>query len=315
MATWKPIIAGVDPTVEGKRAAAQAVALAKQSGARCHLVHAVRDPWVDVAQAEYPLNVEVLNQQLLDVADERMRSLLQDAVPPAVLRDLEFRMGSPAVVLDDVVEEYDAELLVLGGKHHSVLGRWLAGSTAHLMVRRVDVPVFIAAERTGPVRRVMAAVDLSSAARPTIAGAERMAALLNAQLIVLHVIEPLPIVDGVSLTISPEEVRQRSEEELERAIWPHISSKATERLVREGPAIETIAHIVSERDIDLLVVGSHGRGLVDRLLLGSATERLLSRLPTSMLVVPVSNAAREAARAKLRHERQAELQLAGGLLP
>ena len=103
MATWKPIIAGVDPTVEGKRAAAQAVALAKQSGARCHLVHAVRDPWVDVAQAEYPLNVEVLNQQLLDVADERMRSLLQDAVPPAVLRDLEFRMGSPAVVLDDVV--------------------------------------------------------------------------------------------------------------------------------------------------------------------------------------------------------------------
>ena len=39
---------------------------------------------------------------------------------------------------------------------------------------------------------------------------------------------------------------------------------------------------------DLVVLGSHGKGWVDRMLLGSTTERLLSHLPTSMLVIPSS---------------------------
>jgi nucleotide-binding universal stress UspA family protein len=43
--------------------------------------------------------------------------------------------------------------------------------------------------------------------------------------------------------------------------------------VRRGPAA-------------LLVLGTHGSGWVDRLLLGSTTEKVLARLPASLLVVP-----------------------------
>jgi len=39
------------------------------------------------------------------------------------------------------------------------------------------------------------------------------------------------------------------------------------------------------------VVGSHGKGWVDRLLIGSTTERLLNRLPTSLLIVPINKPA------------------------
>jgi len=39
------------------------------------------------------------------------------------------------------------------------------------------------------------------------------------------------------------------------------------------------------------VVGSHGKGLAQRLLLGSVTEQLLNHLPTSLLVVPAAAAA------------------------
>jgi nucleotide-binding universal stress UspA family protein len=38
---------------------------------------------------------------------------------------------------------------------------------------------------------------------------------------------------------------------------------------------------------DVVVVGSHGKGWVDRLLIGSVTEDLLNNLPCAVLVVPV----------------------------
>ena len=42
-----------------------------------------------------------------------------------------------------------------------------------------------------------------------------------------------------------------------------------------------------EWDADLIVAGSHGKGFLERMLLGSTTQELLYRLPTSLLVVPV----------------------------
>jgi nucleotide-binding universal stress UspA family protein len=172
------------------------------------------------------------------------------------------------------------------------------------MVRRLDVPVLVTGEWTGRIRKVLAAVDLSSAASPTIAAAERFADLYDATLKVLHAVEPLPIVDGVTLQITPGEMMERSKAELETGVWPLIARPGTDHIVREGPATDTIARAVAESDADLLVVGSHGRGWVDRLLLGSVTEQLLSRLPTSMLIVPVSNVARDASRAKRDNARR-----------
>jgi len=49
-----------------------------------------------------------------------------------------------------------------------------------------------------------------------------------------------------------------------------------------------------------VVVGSHGKGWVDRLLLGSTTERLLDQLPASLLVVPAPPGKRRPGRAERR---------------
>ena len=53
---------------------------------------------------------------------------------------------------------------------------------------------------------------------------------------------------------------------------------------------ETIAQEATNWNADLIVVGSHGKGWVDRLLMGSTTERLLTFLPASVLVVPTGAA-------------------------
>jgi nucleotide-binding universal stress UspA family protein len=57
--------------------------------------------------------------------------------------------------------------------------------------------------------------------------------------------------------------------------------------VRTGVAAETIAEEAGTWHADLIVMGSHGKGWVDRVLVGSTTERLVTELPASIMVVPV----------------------------
>ena len=90
------------------------------------------------------------------------------------------------------------------------------------------------------------------------------------------------------------------EEMLKRDVWPLLRHPATETVVRQGPIIDMLEREVAGWHADLLVVGSHGKGWVDRMLIGSVTERLLNHLPTSLLVVPVAAAVEAVA----SHEQQ-----------
>ena len=129
------------------------------------------------------------------------------------------------------------------------------------------------------------AADLSAAARPTVALAERFAKLVGAQLRVLSVIEPLPVVAGAP-PVDPQGYYELSQELLERDVWPFVAP-GVERIVRHGMVVETLLREATDWSADLLVVGSHGKGWAQRILLGSVTERLLNDLPTSLLVAPV----------------------------
>ena len=131
------------------------------------------------------------------------------------------------------------------------------------------------------------AVDQSGAARLTLAAAERYAALFGAELRALSVFEPLPVIPGVTQPYETGEYYAMSEELLTRDVWSLIRTPGVERIVRYGMAVKTILREVSEWGADLLVVGSHGKGWAERVLVGSVTERLLNRLPTSLIVVPV----------------------------
>ncbi len=184
------------------------------------------------------------------------------------------------------MDRLDAGLVVLGGKHHSTLGRWIVGSTAHTLVRTLDIPLLVTARHPWPVRRVMAAVDLSDAADPTVKTAARFADLFGAELHVVHAVEPLPILGDTPLGLSDDDVYDHARRYLEEHLWPHLDPEVTTGM-RRGSAADAIAAEAADRQADLVILGSHGKGWVDRILIGSVTERVLSALPTSLLVVPV----------------------------
>lgn len=287
---WGPILVGVDASPAAVSAAALAERLAELAAVRCELVHAVRDAWAPLVAVNPDPRVAEMQVLQQAVSRDRVRQVLKGTVSDRVLETLKVRFGPAAVVLRQVVEESRPGLLVLGGKHHTALERWLGGSTSLHVVRTSEVPVLITAREPATPRRVLVAADLSKAAGPTVCLAERFARLVGAHLRVLTVFEPLPDLPGVP-PMDPTEYYALAQETLEKDIWPLVTGTGVERLVRHGTVVDTLLREAADWQADLLVVGSHGKGWAQRMMLGSVTESLINHLPTSLLVAPVGVAA------------------------
>src|SRR3989454_4367857 len=187
---WKPSVVGVDAAPEAADAAVFAVAVAHRAETSCHLVHATPGSGHAPRRDSYPYT------RRYEQASVQVAAALGDRVPAAVLKSLAVHRGTPAAVLNEAVAALGAELVVLGGKHHSTLGRWLGGSTSVEVARTALVPLLVAVGAPA-IRRVLLALDPSAAARPAAAAAERYAALFGAELRALSVVEPLAIVPEV----------------------------------------------------------------------------------------------------------------------
>ena len=287
-ANWQPIVVGIDSSPAAAEAVRVGWSIAEHVGVPCRLVHATPEAWtVPTAPHAGTEQPELLNAAVREAARSAVRDSLAGDVPDAALGAIEVRTGRAATAICDCAHELRAGLVILGGKHHTTFGRLVGGSTAHALVRCLDMPLLVTAHTPLPVRQVLASVDLSDAAGPTIQQAERFARLFSARLHVVHIVEPLPIIPDTPLQFNDEEVYRRSEEHLERYIWPMIEYPDTTTSLRRGTAVDAITSEVTDRGAEVVVLGSHGKGWVDRILIGSVTERVLSTLPCSVLVVPV----------------------------
>jgi nucleotide-binding universal stress UspA family protein len=277
--TAQPIVVGVDGSPESAAAASAGWMLAQAADGPCRLVHAIDDVNISLAMAGTGMVTEGLQRAALARAREQLGASLQHRVPPSVVDTMVVSPASAADVLEAVVAETNATMLVLGGKHHSRLGRWLGGSTVQQVVRRLTVPLLVTAGEMRAHPRVMVAVDPSYAAVPTVRQAVAFAKLLGSPLHALHVIDPPPAI--------AELPRDWSREIVERDIWPIIPIVEQAKVFREGVPFSTIVSEAAAWRADVVVVGSHGKGWVDRMLIGSVTEDLLNNLPCAVLVVPV----------------------------
>jgi nucleotide-binding universal stress UspA family protein len=236
-----------------------------------------------------------LQEQLTSGARAQLERDLADVLPGPAMRRLELPTGPAPSLIAEVARQRKGELVVLGGKEHGALARGLGRSTAHYLVRTLDVPLLVVAGSAARITRVLVAVDLSTASEPTVAAAERLARLFGARLRLLHVVEPINFAHLIPDPWDEEGYERGSRETFERFASRFKTVAPEDRVVRRGVAAETIAEEAGAWHADVLVVGSHGKGWVDRILVGSTTERLVTELPTSIMVVPVK-AKRPAAR-------------------
>jgi nucleotide-binding universal stress UspA family protein len=141
------------------------------------------------------------------------------------------------------------------------------------------------------INKILVATDFSEHADHAIAHAAELSAKFAAPLVVFHVASApvVPVPDGFVI-ISPTaltDLRMAVAAGLEQAVARahNAGAVAVESGSAEGAAWEQIVDGARERACDLIVVGTHGRSGLSRVLLGSTAERVVRKAACAVLVV------------------------------
>ncbi|AOW79727.1 universal stress protein UspA [Halodesulfurarchaeum formicicum] len=137
--------------------------------------------------------------------------------------------------------------------------------------------------------RIVVPTDGSAASRPAIEHAVELAAVHDAEIHALYVIN-LASLSGVPTEGSMEGISEALEQEGETALEMVTEAAAirdvpVEQVRLEGRPSQQIVAYATDHDGDLIVMGTHGRGGLDRLLLGSVAERVVRSATVPVLTV------------------------------
>jgi len=151
------------------------------------------------------------------------------------------------------------------------------------------------------MKKILAAIDFSNATSGVISAATELAKAFGAELHLIHVIEPEPTYTAYGLSPGEfpeihtfhEQARSRSQKNLDTTA-AEIAAKTgitpTAHLADGSPLLELEAK-TKEIGADLVILGSHGHGVVASLILGSVAEGMVRKAFVPTLVIPAGDKA------------------------
>jgi nucleotide-binding universal stress UspA family protein len=274
---FEHIVVGADFSPSGERLLKGLPALSRLGATRIHLVHVtgVRHPTLST--------LEQLGTQRkqLEATCTWLESQGFEAKHQVV-------MGDPSREITRVAVNCDASLIMVGSRSQSRVRDAFVGSVAWGVVNQSPIPVLIsrlpaedaAAADRSPIQldHVIFPTDLSAMAGTAFQLLEKLTrggAVQEAVLV--HVIAATP---GGAETPEPIEVR-RLAERLRAA-----GAERVEVAITRGTPVEEILKVTRDRPTALLVMGSHGRGMLADALLGSVSRAVVRQAHGSVLLVP-----------------------------
>ena len=141
------------------------------------------------------------------------------------------------------------------------------------------------------LKRILVPTDFSEASEAAVKYARAFAEAFNASLEVLHVMEDPFIYAPTSEGYVPppgllEEMERTSRERLNAVLPEDVQRKLrAEVVLKKGSPFVEIVRYAREHEVDLIVMGTHGRGPIAHMLLGSVAEKVVRKAPCPVLTV------------------------------
>lgn len=140
------------------------------------------------------------------------------------------------------------------------------------------------------LRNILFATDFSEASEAALPYAAAISRRYDGQLHVAHILSPASYIAASepSIAVTIESLHEAASNDARRhmaTLAAHLKSLPHHTYVREGEMWESLANIIRIREIDLLVIGTHGRTGVEKLVLGSKAEEILRQAPCPVLTV------------------------------
>lgn len=288
------VVCGTDFSDHAGAAARVAAAMASRLGVAVQLVHVIDGPQVEPGRDG---RHAAPRDRLAALADE-LRAEIGVEVQPVI------EWGAPDEVLVALAGRSTPGLLVVGTLGQRKQHRWLLGSVAERAAQSSSVPVLVVREgagieswaRGGRALRVGVAVDRTPSSECALRWARGLRAIGPCDIAAVQIVWPaeehhrLGLGTPVPLDHLRPDLAQQLLAELEK--WAG-EPEGTSFVVRPGwGRIDGhLAHLASELDLDLLVVGTHQRAGVARLWQGSVSRGVLHAATMSVACVPRSDAA------------------------
>lgn len=213
----------------------------------------------------------------------RAREVGQAAGVPV---DALLAVGEPFERIVALAEAKDCELIVLGLKGAKLPEGPLIGSTTARVIgySRRDVLV-VALDTRLAFGKILLATDGSRYSQRALARSLELCQSYGGQLTAVAVLDVPPWFAQEAPEVTADlQARLRGYTAAARSQAEARGIRCQE-VVRQGPAYQIITALVREQELDLIVMGSHGRTGLKRLLMGSVTERVIGLSPCPVLVV------------------------------
>ena len=194
--------------------------------------------------------------------------------------------GEPHEVIVTLAAEKGYDLIALGVKGHNVCETVLMGSTTARVIGFGHTPVLVIPfECRLTWQRILVPVDGSASGDQAARLAFELVDAYGSELLVVSVADVPPHVYGISAGAAGKMIAQ-SREHLENvASEAQANEINADFVLREGEPAEILIELATHRSSDLIIMGSHGRSGLARLLMGSVTERVIQGSPCPILVV------------------------------
>jgi nucleotide-binding universal stress UspA family protein len=262
-----------------------------------------------VAVTAYAAGITLVPGALMTADDrtamtETLKNFAAEEVGASVPMECHLGEGDAGSEIVAAADLYQADLIVIGTHGRSGFKRLTMGSVTEKVLRSATRPVLTVSPQAAGVvplptqlfRHVLCAIDFGDASMRGLSLAMKIAQEAGGQLTVVHVSEPLPQ-PGPGLDDVPGVGGQSIHEHIARlnAERETLLRDAVPATVREfcrvntvmasGKPQDEVLRLAAERSADLIVIGMHGRNVIDRFFFGSTAQHIVRHAACPVLSV------------------------------
>lgn len=275
LARFKRFLVASDGSEFSAVAVREAIGTAKKCGAQLHVMSLV------ATGVEHEGLGESILKQELATAQAHLDIVKQQATEAGVVCETHLMQGqSVDDEIVDLAERIQADMIVMGRRGRRGLARMMLGHATAQVIGKAHCNVLVV-PRSAQVegRHIVLATDGSRNAQAASVTAQTLAQSCAASMTVVSAVVP-----------SHSEERRALALEAVQQVLEHVRNEGikAEGSVQQGQPAAVITSVAREKNADIIVTGSHGRSGLERVLLGSTSERVLNDTPCAVLVVKVA---------------------------
>ncbi len=315
---FKRILIPLDGSLRAEKAIPVAARLARPSGGKILLAQVATIPVIYESYGATPYFGEIVNTEVVS-AEDYLKMVKESEKLAGIQVETSVLVGAPAQTLLSMASMFKADLIVMTTQGKTGVKRWVLGSVAQKIARHSPIPVLVLHEAgtttvvsrrdSSPVRALVSldgSVLAKTALEPTAQLIAALSAPVTGALHLLRVVKPLAFDQK---KVDAEYIQRTQEQALHEA---KTDMQSVVEHLREGPigklnltitwsvalgedVADTIIRVAEIGEdagsggipgrCDMIAMATHGRAGLQRWVLGSVTERVLSATRLPLLIV------------------------------